>query len=384
MKPRINIENMNNTTTNNNTTTSHNNTPDSGYMESSPTRLKNEKRKMRKVVVERVRRERMDRCLHQLEDILIQSNALSTRSSSSSFSNGSHLEKADILELTVDHVRNLKKMLQEEMSRGYKACLQQVIAYMEQHHHPTQQTDGVPKDASKMNELVAFLLRNMDSVLQSLNGSKEQMETTNCNDAHTNINNNVAAVPYLSQPNHNNSNEHIPTTTTNHTAMTTGNFPLHNNITHNNNNNINVNEQNNHNSSRNKTSTPSHMRSARASTHPYNVPSQQQPQRQHRHNQFVQQRHQQTFQHQQQQDNYIHYLASCSPLAYISSSLSSQMSPIYPYPMVTSLKYDNDDDEEADVGVEVNDDDDDDVDDADRKLQAGQNMKLDKCVWRPF
>ncbi|ESN98097.1 hypothetical protein HELRODRAFT_177334 [Helobdella robusta] len=229
MKPRINFENMNTTTTNsntnnNNTNNNNSSTQDSGYLESSPTTLKNEKRKMRKVVVERLRRERIDRCLQQLQDILIQSNPPPTQSSSS-LSTGSHLEKADILEKTVDHVRDLERKLHEGVSRGYQACMQQVHAYM-QLHRPTQTDNG--------DDLISFLHQNMDSALHSFNGSYKQMKNTNsdCNIVHGGPEDGVLQSSTSATTN---THQHIwKEATTNNNALTSMNFPPHNNILNNN------------------------------------------------------------------------------------------------------------------------------------------------------
>uniref|UniRef100_A0A3Q2ZIC6 Hairy-related 8.2 n=1 Tax=Hippocampus comes TaxID=109280 RepID=A0A3Q2ZIC6_HIPCM len=84
-----------------------------------------EERKMRKPLIERKRRERINNCLDQLKEAVISAFRLDQ----------SKLEKADILEMTVKHLQNIQttkvngKILcfaQQRYSTGYIQCMQEV------------------------------------------------------------------------------------------------------------------------------------------------------------------------------------------------------------------------------------------------------------------
>ncbi|XP_030810289.1 transcription cofactor HES-6-like isoform X2 [Camarhynchus parvulus] len=85
-----------------------------------------EERKLRKPLIERKRRERINNCLDQLKETVV-----------GAFHLDSKLEKADILEMTVKHLQNIQssKMLadskvgleaQQRYSTGYIQCMHEV------------------------------------------------------------------------------------------------------------------------------------------------------------------------------------------------------------------------------------------------------------------
>ena len=82
--------------------------------------------KIRKVIVERKRRERIDRCLDQLKDILLSNNAHNDENSCVTGS----LEKADILELTLRHVVDLRNRVRLQRCAGWLACLKEIDSYL--------------------------------------------------------------------------------------------------------------------------------------------------------------------------------------------------------------------------------------------------------------
>ncbi|NWI46776.1 HES6 protein, partial [Picathartes gymnocephalus] len=86
-----------------------------------------EERKLRKPLIERKRRERINNCLDQLKETVVGAFHLDQ----------SKLEKADILEMTVKHLQNIQssKMMadskvgleaQQRYSTGYIQCMQEV------------------------------------------------------------------------------------------------------------------------------------------------------------------------------------------------------------------------------------------------------------------
>ncbi|KAK5868271.1 hypothetical protein PBY51_009301 [Eleginops maclovinus] len=83
-----------------------------------------EERKMRKPLIERKRRERINNCLDQLKETVIGVFRLDQ----------SKLEKADILEMTVKHLQNIQSSndptlgleAQQKYSTGYIQCMHEV------------------------------------------------------------------------------------------------------------------------------------------------------------------------------------------------------------------------------------------------------------------
>ncbi|XP_051521691.1 transcription cofactor HES-6-like [Myxocyprinus asiaticus] len=85
-----------------------------------------EERKLRKPLIERKRRERINHCLDQLRETVVGAFRLDQ----------SKLEKADILEMTVKHLQNIQSTkvsdtvldteAQQRYSTGYIQCMQEV------------------------------------------------------------------------------------------------------------------------------------------------------------------------------------------------------------------------------------------------------------------
>ncbi|XP_015226939.1 PREDICTED: transcription cofactor HES-6-like [Cyprinodon variegatus] len=85
-----------------------------------------EERKLRKPLIERKRRERINNCLDQLKEAVIGAFGLDQ----------SKLEKADILEMTVKHLQNIQNIklndsalgleAQQKYSTGYIQCMHEV------------------------------------------------------------------------------------------------------------------------------------------------------------------------------------------------------------------------------------------------------------------
>nr|XP_057936261.1 hairy-related 8.2 [Doryrhamphus excisus] len=82
-----------------------------------------EERKLRKPLIERKRRERINNCLDQLKETVIRAFRLDQ----------SKLEKADILEMTVKHLQNIQTNqvndpleAQQKYSTGYIQCMHEV------------------------------------------------------------------------------------------------------------------------------------------------------------------------------------------------------------------------------------------------------------------
>ncbi|BFZ23334.1 hypothetical protein BsWGS_26373 [Bradybaena similaris] len=110
----------------------------SNFVMSSPQRTGASLRKTNKPLMEKRRRARINDSLTQLKSLVIQSN----KKDSSQFNK---LEKADILELTVKHLRNLQEQQQQQLSQvhsnasltgkyqaGFMECANEVIRYLGQ------------------------------------------------------------------------------------------------------------------------------------------------------------------------------------------------------------------------------------------------------------
>ncbi|XP_037534058.1 hairy-related 8.2 [Nematolebias whitei] len=117
-----------------------------------------EDRKLRKPLIERKRRERINSCLDQLKETVIGAFGLDQ----------SKLEKADILEMTVKHLQNIKdhKLLkdpaagleaQQRFSTGYIQCMHEV-------HNTLLTCDWMDKTLGSrlLNHLLKSLPRSSD------------------------------------------------------------------------------------------------------------------------------------------------------------------------------------------------------------------------------
>lgn len=122
-------------------------------------------RKVMKPMLERKRRARINRCLDELKELMV--TALQSEGE-----NVSKLEKADILELTVRHLHNLKRQDQliiapeqsyaDRFRAGFTQCAQEVSHYL------TTPTEVVnPMAGRKLLQHLGACIRQMDCVSQS-------------------------------------------------------------------------------------------------------------------------------------------------------------------------------------------------------------------------
>ncbi|XP_072110730.1 hairy-related 8.2 [Mobula birostris] len=122
-----------------------------------------EERKLRKPLIERKRRERINNCLDQLKETVVSAFRLDQ----------SKLEKADILEMTVKHLQNVQnsRMMadtkigleaQQRYSAGYIQCMHEV-------HNLLLTCDWMDKTvgARLLNHLLKSLPRSSDGSRQS-------------------------------------------------------------------------------------------------------------------------------------------------------------------------------------------------------------------------
>nr|ACO10532.1 Enhancer of split mbeta protein [Caligus rogercresseyi] len=97
------------------------------YSEGSPYMSKTHQyRKVMKPLIERKRRARINKCLDEIKDILIETLQSETGESITK------LEKADVLEMTVKHLRNLKtkRDTPDRFFSGYTSCANHVSQYL--------------------------------------------------------------------------------------------------------------------------------------------------------------------------------------------------------------------------------------------------------------
>lgn len=115
-----------------------------------------------KPMLERKRRARINRCLDELKELMV--TALQNEGE-----NVSKLEKADILELTVRHLHNLKRQHQlvigpeqsyaDRFRAGFSQCAQEVSHFIAT---PTQLID--PVSGRKLMQHLSSCVRQMDKV----------------------------------------------------------------------------------------------------------------------------------------------------------------------------------------------------------------------------
>ncbi|XP_013870457.1 hairy-related 8.2 [Austrofundulus limnaeus] len=152
-----------------------------------------EERKLRKPLIERKRRERINNCLDQLKETVIGAFRLDQ----------SKLEKADILEMTVKHLQNIQNHklkdpgagleAQQRYSTGYIQCMHEV-------HNMLLTCDWMDKTLSSrlLNHLLKSLPRSSDELTHQdtplssgqgtlgtphLGGRKHQREGATCHKA---------------------------------------------------------------------------------------------------------------------------------------------------------------------------------------------------------
>ncbi|XP_063297014.1 transcription cofactor HES-6-like [Pelobates fuscus] len=128
-----------------------------------------EERKLRKPLIERKRRERINTCLEQLKETVVRVFQLDQ----------SKLEKADILEMTVRHLENIQKTkstgepsqgadTQQRFSTGYIQCVHEL-------HSLLITTDWMDPalGARLLNHLLTSLPKNKDVAYEQAQPCKE-------------------------------------------------------------------------------------------------------------------------------------------------------------------------------------------------------------------
>merc|ERR1739846_9182 len=105
---------------------------ETGNMDEVPMSRTHQYRKVMKPLLERKRRARINKCLDEIKDLMVY--ALQSEGESVN-----KLEKADVLELTVQHLRKLKRQQQlqanpaldmDRYRAGYTACASEVSRFM--------------------------------------------------------------------------------------------------------------------------------------------------------------------------------------------------------------------------------------------------------------
>lgn len=133
-------------------------------------------RKVMKPMLERKRRARINRCLDELKELMV--TALQSEGE-----NVSKLEKADILELTVRHLHNLKRqhqlILPQEQSyadrfrAGFTQCAQEVTHFITT---PTPSEIVEPAAGRKLLQHLSACVRQLDNVAQNIQLEQEQQQ----------------------------------------------------------------------------------------------------------------------------------------------------------------------------------------------------------------
>jgi len=131
-------------------------------------------RKVMKPMLERKRRARINRCLDELKELMV--TALQSEGE-----NVSKLEKADILELTVRHLHNLKRqhqlILPQEQSyadrfrAGFSQCAQEVTHFITS-PAPSEMVD--PVTGRKLLQHLSSCVRQLDNVAQNIQIQQDQ------------------------------------------------------------------------------------------------------------------------------------------------------------------------------------------------------------------
>ena len=124
-------------------------------------------RKVMKPMLERKRRARINKCLDEIKDIMV--NTLQAEGESIT-----KLEKADVLELTVKHLRKLKRKnalgltpqatYAGRFRAGYSHCAQEVSKFMS-HHNPTNVDSAT---SARLLSHLANCLHTLDAMAPSV------------------------------------------------------------------------------------------------------------------------------------------------------------------------------------------------------------------------
>ena len=136
-------------------------------------------RKVMKPMLERARRARINKCLDALKELMV--GALAAEGE-----NVSKLEKADILERTVNHLHNLRRQralgltpesaFADRFRAGFTHCAAEVTNYMTVHAGPAVD----PAVSAKLLQHLRTCIRKIDNDLQVPTGCPPGMEVGNC------------------------------------------------------------------------------------------------------------------------------------------------------------------------------------------------------------
>ena len=141
--------------------------PEINSSEEPPMSRTNRYRKVMKPLLERKRRARINKCLDEIKDIMV--NTLQAEGESIT-----KLEKADVLELTVKHLRKLKRKnalgltpqatYAGRFRAGYSHCAQEVSKFMS-HHDPASIESAT---SARLLSHLANCLHTLDSMPPSV------------------------------------------------------------------------------------------------------------------------------------------------------------------------------------------------------------------------
>ncbi|KAL1494133.1 hypothetical protein ABEB36_009779 [Hypothenemus hampei] len=136
-------------------------------------------RKVMKPMLERKRRARINRCLDELKELMV--TALQNEGE-----NVSKLEKADILELTVRHLHNLKRQHQliipqeqsyaDRFRAGFTQCAQEVTHFITTPSKPSAEMAVDPAAGRKLLQHLSACVRQLDSVAQNIQLQEHQQQ----------------------------------------------------------------------------------------------------------------------------------------------------------------------------------------------------------------
>jgi len=139
--------------------------------EPSPMSRTHQYRKVMKPLLERKRRARINKCLDEIKDILVE--AMQNEGESIA-----KLEKADVLELTLKHLQKLKSQkrlvpsaakprtstdIAQTFHTGYKACVNQVSQYLHSNPGPHAHQVGAPLMLHLAENLKNLEMRNQET-----------------------------------------------------------------------------------------------------------------------------------------------------------------------------------------------------------------------------
>ncbi|KAK0399716.1 hypothetical protein QR680_003176 [Steinernema hermaphroditum] len=128
-------------------------------------------RKANKPLMEKRRRARINRCLNELKQIIMEKSREQTTASQSKW------EKADILEMTLAYIKSLQEMTvsaEQQFISGYRKCVEKVDKFAESGIPSSSIVSLLREDAQKMEENVDY-----SQVSKSVSSGSPQMSPAN-------------------------------------------------------------------------------------------------------------------------------------------------------------------------------------------------------------